>query len=80
MRGGSWVISLLWTRCDGDKHLTTAQSIFGHIVLEAAQSVLYKGVGVKNKLGWVNSTHIKENGGIGGGSSNQNTSSSTVKN
>jgi len=67
-------------RYDSDKQLTTAQSFFGHIVLEAAHPVLYKGMGGRNTLGWKNSTHIKENGDIRGGPSNQNTSSSTVKN
>lgn len=37
-------------------------------------------MGGRNKLGWKNSTHIEENRGIGGGPSNQITSSSTVEN
>lgn len=52
MWGGSWVIFLLWTRCDGDKHLTTAQSFFGQAVLEDAHPILYKGMGGRNKSGW----------------------------
>lgn len=61
------------TRCNGDKHLTTAQSFFGHFVLEGA---LHKGwVGGTNQI----STHTKEKGGIGGGPGNQIPASSTVK-